>query len=81
MARLRREPIQRTESIQTLSDSEIQISLKEGVKAEGLISYFALAFFAILAGWYLYLKYGDKAKGHIKKTGRRIKAKLKRKKK
>ena len=79
MPRFRKDPVQRTESIKTFADSEIQISVKEGVKAEGLIAWAALLFFALISFWYLYLKYGDKAKHKVKKVGGRIKKAIRRK--
>ena len=78
MPRFRKDPVQRTESIKTFADSEIQISVKDGIKAEGLIAWAALGFFAFIAFWYLYLKYGDRARSKIKRAGGRIKKAIRR---
>ena len=67
-------PARTTESISVITDSEITISRKDGIKAEGLISYLVLGAFVFVALFYIKLRYGDTIKGHIKKAHRAIKS-------
>lgn len=73
-------PARQTESIAIITDSKIGISTKDGIKAEGFISYLVLFSFVGVALFYIKLRYGDQIKGKIKKAHKAIKSRKRKRK-